>query len=161
MQLRRAALPLSVLALLATAGCVSVGPEPSPPGPGRGSVPPADAPDAAADRGAPDTPPAPPLSPALPLGPLPDRTDDEPARDADTAPDADPGNAPARAARPPAAAPHARPATPRRAGPPKAASPHVPRRSAPRVPRGDELCAAAEGTVPPSIVDLCVGQYGG
>ncbi|MFE2525200.1 hypothetical protein ACFXEL_13260 [Streptomyces sp. NPDC059382] len=159
MQLRRAALPLSVLALIATAGCVSVGPESPPTGPGRGSVPPADAPDAAADRDASDTRPAPPLSPALPLSPLPGRTD-EPARDADTAPDANPGRGPAREARPPAA-PNARPATPRRAGPPKAASPHVPRRSAPRAPRGDELCAAAEDAVPPSIVDLCVRQYGG
>lgn len=158
MQLRRAALPLSVLALLATAGCVSVGPESPLPNPGRGPVP-ADVPDAAADRDASDTPPAPPLSHALPLGPLPSRTD-EPVRDADTAPDADPGHEPARTAHPPAA-PSARPAAPRRAGPPKAASPHVPRRSVPRAPRGDELCAAAEGAVPPSIVDLCVRQYGG
>ncbi|WP_329447267.1 hypothetical protein OG906_30310 [Streptomyces sp. NBC_01426] len=159
MQLRRAALPLSLLALLATAGCVSVGPESSPPGPGRGSVPPVDAADAAADRDASDTPPTLPLSRALPLGPLPARTD-EPARatDADATSDTDTGRAPARAARPTAAP--ARPAAPRRVRPPQAASPHLPRRSAPRAPRGDELCAAAEGAVPPSIVDLCVRQYG-
>ncbi|MFJ9075012.1 hypothetical protein ACIRO3_07105 [Streptomyces sp. NPDC102278] len=159
MQLRRAALPLSLLALLATAGCVSVGPDSAPTGPGRGSAPPVDAPDAAADRGASDTPPALSLSRALPLGPLPDRTD-EPAPDTDTGAAPDAGEAlPARAARPPAAPP-ARPAMPRRARTPKAASPHVPRRSAPRTPRADELCAAAEGAVPPSVVDLCVRQYG-
>ncbi|MFD8986372.1 hypothetical protein ACFV0Q_41715, partial [Streptomyces sp. NPDC059564] len=65
MQLRRAALPLSLLALLASAGCVSVGPESGGPGPARGSVPPLDAPDTP-DGQRTVAPPAP-----LPLGELP------------------------------------------------------------------------------------------
>ncbi|MGW7438672.1 hypothetical protein [Streptomyces sp. NPDC054849] len=53
----------------------------------------------------------------------------------------------------------------------KAAAPHRwtrlpgkatarPRRRPAPPPRPDELCAAAEGVVPPSVVDLCLRQYG-
>ncbi|WP_162793262.1 MULTISPECIES: hypothetical protein [Streptomyces] len=28
------------------------------------------------------------------------------------------------------------------------------------LPYGDDPCAAAEGAVPPSVMDLCVRQYG-
>ncbi|MEU3911044.1 hypothetical protein [Streptomyces sp. NPDC029721] len=139
MLLRRAALPLSLLALLAGAGCVSVGPEHGAPGPARGSAPPAGAPDAGHSALAPPAPP-------LPLGDVPQPS---PAPDPDRAP-------PVRKARPPAERPP-KPAPPRRARPPKPVSP---RRAAPPPPRGEELCEAAEGTVPPSIVDLCVRQYG-
>ncbi|MFD5417801.1 hypothetical protein ACFWJT_07200 [Streptomyces sp. NPDC127069] len=141
MLLRRAALPLSLLALLAGAGCVSVGPEHGAPGPARGSAPPAGAPDAGHSALAPPAPP-------LPLGEVPQPS---------PAPDPDPAPAPpVRKARPPAERPP-KPAPPRRARPPKPVSP---RRAAPPPPRGEELCEAAEGTVPPSIVDLCVRQYG-
>ncbi|GLX16874.1 MULTISPECIES: hypothetical protein [Streptomyces] len=148
MQLRRAALPLSLLALLASAGCVSVGAESGGPDPARGSVPPADAPDAS---GAPDVTgarhaPDPPPEPPLPLGELP-----EPEAAPEPAPRVPP---PARRIRPPAQRP-AKPAAPRRARPPE-----PPARRVPPPPRGEELCEAAEGTVPPSIVDLCVRQYG-
>ncbi|MBT2407133.1 MULTISPECIES: hypothetical protein [unclassified Streptomyces] len=153
MQLRRA-VPLSLLALLASAGCVSVGPH-SGSAPARGAIPPVHAPDAPEAAGLPLTPiapgtsgPLPALSLPLPLGELPD-----PA----TEPDLD--RPPARAGRPPVER-HAKPAPqPRRAHPPKPAPPRLPRHSAP-LPRMDELCGAAEGAVPPSIVDLCVRQYG-
>ncbi|MFF4496818.1 hypothetical protein [Streptomyces sp. NPDC001546] len=135
MLLRRAALPLSLLALLASAGCVSVGPEHRAPGPARGSAPPAGAPDAdAQDAGRPE------VVPPLPLGEAPD-------------PSPSPA-APVREGRPPAVRPP-KPAPPRRARPPK---PVPQRRAAPT--RGKELCEAAEGTLPPSVVDLCVRQYG-
>ncbi|WP_030960849.1 hypothetical protein [Streptomyces sp. NRRL S-378] len=146
MQLRRA-LPLSLVALLASAGCVSVGPhDPAPdPAPVRGSVPSADSP----ERSAP---------PALPLGELPPAGPPEPAPDAARGPVAGPDRAPA------AAAPRERPgakqaAPPRRTRLPGSATAHPHRRPAPP-PRMDELCAAADGVVPPSIVDLCLRQYG-
>ncbi|GAA3384866.1 hypothetical protein [Streptomyces racemochromogenes] len=147
MQLRRAALPLSLLALLASAGCVSVGAESGGPDPARGSVPPADAPDAS---GAPDVTGArhahdPPPEPPLPLGELPGAAPEPAPR----------VPAPPRRVRPPAQRP-AKPLAPRRARP--AEPPAAPR--VPRPPRGEELCEAAEGAVPPSIVDLCVRQYG-
>ncbi|MFD5678386.1 hypothetical protein ACFWID_40505, partial [Streptomyces sp. NPDC127040] len=65
---------------------------------------------------------------------------------------------PAKAARPLSGRP-AKPAPPRRAHPPGPASPHPGRRPA-APPAMDELCAAADGTVPPSIVDLCLREYG-
>ncbi|MEW1634090.1 hypothetical protein AB0469_08460 [Streptomyces sp. NPDC093801] len=141
MLLRRAALPLSLLALLASAGCVSVGPEPGAPGPARGSAPPAGAPDPARPSAAPPDLP-------LPLGEVPEPS---PAPDPDPAP-----AAPERTVRPPAERP-AKPAPPRRARPPKPAPPY---RAVRPLPRGEELCEAAEGTVPPAVVDLCVRQYG-
>ncbi|MEU9106831.1 hypothetical protein AB0D54_21255 [Streptomyces xanthophaeus] len=157
MQLRRA-VPLSLLALLASAGCVSVGPE--APVPVRGPVPPVGVPDAA--------PPG-PASPPLPLGQLP-----SPGPDPDSDTDGDPepgaqsgadGRAPAparsrgKAARPPTGR-QAKPKTPpRRVRSPKPAASHPNRH--PALPaRMDELCAAAEDAVPPSIVDLCLRQYG-
>lgn len=154
MQLRRAALPLSLLALLASAGCVSVTPESGGPGPARGSVPPVDAPDTA---DGPDVAPAhraaeapPGASLPLPLGELPE---------ADPTPSAAPEPAPPPAVHRPAERP-AKPAAPRRVRPLGPAPPHVPRPAVPRTPRGEELCAAAEGALPPSVVDLCVRQYG-
>ncbi|WP_162689166.1 hypothetical protein [Streptomyces sp. ICC1] len=42
--------------------------------------------------------------------------------------------------------------------PPPQAPPARPGRPPARPPRLDELCAAAEGTVPPSVVDLCIRQ---
>ncbi|MFD3326756.1 hypothetical protein [Streptomyces sp. NPDC058701] len=139
MQLRRA-VPLSLVALLASAGCVSVGPD--SPAPATGSVPPV---------GAPDRPAAPS---ALPLGKLPGPAADEPR----PVPDVSAGRPPAKAARPLSGRP-AKPAAPRRAHPPGPASPH-PRRKPTGPPAMDELCAAADGTVPPSIVDLCLREYG-
>ncbi|MFF5703037.1 hypothetical protein ACFY7H_11100 [Streptomyces sp. NPDC012794] len=139
MQLRRATLPFSLLALLASAGCVSVGPESGVPGPARGSVPPVDSPDFAGAHHAHDPPPELPL----PLGEVPDSG-------AEPDPRVPP---PARRARPAPERP-AKPAAPRHARPPKPAA------RVPRPVRGEELCEAAEGTVPPSIVDLCVRQYG-
>ncbi|MFJ7779147.1 hypothetical protein [Streptomyces yangpuensis] len=146
MQLRRA-LPLSLVALLASASCVSVGPhDPAPdPAPVRGSVPSADAPERSA-------------APALPLGELPPAVPPGPVPDLDRGPAPDPARAPA------AAAPRERPrakqaAPPRRTRLPGAATGHPHRRPAPP-PRVDELCAAADGVVPPSIVDLCLRQYG-
>ncbi|MFD9729299.1 hypothetical protein [Streptomyces sp. NPDC059072] len=128
MQLRRA-VPLSLVALLASAGCVSVGPEASIPAPSRGSVPPVDAPDV-------------PLS--LPLGKLP----------ASPAPEPDPEPSPARSGK--------TPVQPRRARTPGPATTRPRRKPAPppHRPRPEELCAAAEGSVPASIVDLCLRQYG-
>ncbi|MFD6888583.1 hypothetical protein [Streptomyces sp. NPDC059957] len=161
MQLRRV-LPLSLVALLASAGCVSVGGPQVSDVPARGSVPPADAPDLS---GPPDASPAagPAGLPAepLPLGELPARPD------ADRA-DADRGRGhehprPAAKAPLPVAERRAKPAVPRRAHPPKtaAARPDRPARKAvQRLPRTDELCAAAEGSLPPSIVDLCIRQAG-
>ncbi|WP_328924187.1 hypothetical protein OG429_05750 [Streptomyces sp. NBC_00190] len=141
MQLRRA-VPLSLLALLASAGCVSVGPQQSVPVPPRGSVPPADAPDA--------LPPVP-----LPLGELPA------AAAGGTGPRPVPAPDPAPDPAPPAARPRAKASRPS-AGRQHAAKPTVPhpRRGPVPPPHVDELCAAAEGAVPPSIVDLCLRQYG-
>ncbi|WP_158717774.1 hypothetical protein [Streptomyces sp. NRRL F-2664] len=146
MQLRRA-LPLSLVALLASAGCVSVGPRdpapsPSPsPAPVRGSVPSADLPAHA----------------ALPLSALPPAAPPGPAPDQDRKAAADPDRAPGSAA--PRRRSHAKQAAPpRRTRQPGTATAHPRRRPPP--PRMDELCAAADGVVPPSIVDLCVRQYG-
>ncbi|MEU9143356.1 hypothetical protein [Streptomyces sp. NPDC048349] len=144
MQLRRA-VPLSLLALLASAGCVSVGPQDGAPLPPGGPVPRAAAPEA------PPRVPV-PLSSPLPLGELP-----TPAQ----APGPDPSQArpAARAVRPPASRPDKPAAPPRRLRSAKPALVHPVRRPAPPA-GGDELCAAAEGAIPPSIVDLCLRQYG-
>ncbi|WP_329388943.1 hypothetical protein OG625_34850 [Streptomyces sp. NBC_01351] len=144
MQLRRALpLSLSLVALLASTGCVSVDPEGagSGPGPGpgpalaRGSVPPVAAPDV-------------PLS--LPLGNLPSSPAPEPDRD----PEPGPEPSPVRASK----APH----PPRRGRTPGTTTAHPRRKPVPPPsrPRTDELCAAADGAVPPSIVDLCLRQFG-
>ncbi|MFF5806915.1 hypothetical protein [Streptomyces sp. NPDC012746] len=153
MQLRRA-VPLSLLALLASAGCVSVGP--GSPAPARGSAPLVGAPDASDTPDAPDTAESPGTAalPALSV-PRPLPLGDLPGQESGPEPEPDRKRPPAEAARPPAKRP-AKPAPPHRAHPPKPASPRFPE----RLPRVDELCAAAEGTVPASIVDLCVGQYG-
>ncbi|MFF3014268.1 hypothetical protein [Streptomyces sp. NPDC057939] len=165
MQLRRAALPLSLLALLASAGCVSVGPESGAAGPVRGSTPPLGRQDAPEGRRADDGPPE-----SLPLSPLPDPEPDppHPGAGSDDRPQGelrdDVRDAPAAAPRTrkadPPARRHAKPTAPRRVRPAQPTPPRVPRPAAPRLPRGEELCAAAEGTVPPSVVDLCVRQYG-
>ncbi|MFD3875060.1 hypothetical protein [Streptomyces sp. NPDC058623] len=170
MQLRRAALPLSLLALLASAGCVSVGPESGAADPVRGSTPPLGRQDAAEGRLSDGGPPERPL----PLSVLPDPESETPPpgtgpgdrqqRDAsddgpDHTRDAQAAAPRARKADPPARR-HAKPPAPRRVRPAKPTPPRVPRPAAPRLPRGEELCAAAEGTVPPSVVDLCVRQYG-
>ncbi|WP_327363609.1 hypothetical protein [Streptomyces sp. NBC_01296] len=152
MQLRRA-LPLSLVALLASSGCVSVGAD-TDPAPAPGTSAPLEARDpagASPPTAGPDLPPPVPESRPLPLGRLP-QPDGEP--DAERPP-----AAAAAAARPPAARNAKPPAAPRRAHPPQPAPPRGPRQPAP-LPRPDELCAAAEGTVPPSIVDLCIRQYG-
>ncbi|MFD3717101.1 hypothetical protein [Streptomyces sp. NPDC058674] len=142
MQLLRA-VPLSFLALLTTAGCVSVAP--GTPAPVRGPVPPV----GAADLSAP-----PPAPPALPLGRLPARAADGPLP-ATAAPAV---RGAAEAGRPPADRP-AKPTAPRRTRPHGAPTPHARRKPVPP-PGVDELCAAAEGAVPPSIVDLCLREYG-
>ncbi|WP_405495979.1 hypothetical protein [Streptomyces sp. NBC_00096] len=163
MQLRRV-LPLSLVALLASAGCVSVGPQASDV-PARGSVPPADAPDGYLPAGVPGAAkaahpakgatgpephglPAEP-SPPLPLGKLPATPGDGP----------EPGRRAVGAPRP-AAERHPKPAAPHRAHPLQKSPARPGRRSGPAQPRVDELCAAAEGAVPPSIVDLCIRQSG-
>ncbi|MFB6810117.1 hypothetical protein [Streptomyces sp. NPDC056387] len=97
----RRALPLSLVALLASVGCVSTGPETAP------------GPDADPARGS--------SAPAVP------------------------GTKP--------------PVAPRRARQAKPAPPRTPRQPAPPSAPHDP-CAAAEGSVPPSIVDLCIRQYG-
>ncbi|MEV7831495.1 hypothetical protein AB0P12_12820 [Streptomyces subrutilus] len=142
MQLRRA-VPLTLVALLASAGCVSVGPE--APAPARGAVPPLDAPDRPAPRTLPD---------ALPLGRLPVPVTAEP----DPAPATGPGRPSPEASRP-AAGRAAKPAPPRRVRPPGPATAH-PRRKPVAPTAVDRLCDAAEGTVPPAIVDLCLREYG-
>ncbi|MFE9559912.1 hypothetical protein ACFYM0_02205 [Streptomyces sp. NPDC006487] len=171
MQLRRV-LPLSLVALLASAGCVSVGGPRDAEGPARGSVPPADAPELGRPGDA--SPAADPVGlPAgpLPLGRLPARAEaDRDGADQDgagrdgPARDGRPGHArPAAKAPRQAAEPRTKPAAPRRAHPPKtaAARPGRPARApGPTLPRTDELCAAAEGSLPPSIVDLCIRQAG-
>lgn len=156
MQLRRV-LPLSLVALLASAGCVSVGGPQVSDVPARGAVPPADAPDLSRP---PDASPAadPAGLPAepLPLGELPARAGADRAGGHEHARPA--GKAPR-----PVAERRAKPAAPRRAHPPKtaAARPDRPARNpVPPLPRTDELCAAAEGSLPPSIVDLCIRQAG-
>ncbi|MER7732871.1 hypothetical protein ABTX80_18485 [Streptomyces erythrochromogenes] len=151
MQLRRA-LPLSLVALLASAGCVSVGPQDpaAVPSPVRGAVPAADAPERAA-------------SPGLPLGQLPAAVAPEPSANTARGPAAD-GDAEGDGDRAPArVSPRERArakqaAPPRRTRVPGAVTAH-PRRRPVAPPRPDELCAAADGVVPPSIVDLCVRQY--
>lgn len=170
MQLRRV-LPLSLFALLASTGCVSVGPQ-APGGPAHGSVPPADAPDTAtadgsAEAGGP-TGPGGPAGPAnasdahgLPLGRLPTPT--SPTSPAATAAGpGTPGPDPARrsAKTPRKGAEHrSKPAAPHHPHPLKAAPLRSGSRPAPP-PGLDELCAGAEGSVPPSIVDLCLRQSG-
>ncbi|MCX4803638.1 hypothetical protein OG594_18610 [Streptomyces sp. NBC_01214] len=151
MQLRRA-VPLSLVVLLASTGCVSVGPGDPAPAPVRGSVPPAEAPEV-------PTPLALPLG-ALPeaAAPAPDPAPDpgpNPGADApEQVPKSDPEPAPE-----PARERVAKAAPPRRKRAPGPAPAHPRRRPAPP-PRLDQLCAAAEGAVPPSIVDLCLRQYG-
>ncbi|WP_405532741.1 hypothetical protein OG592_35710 [Streptomyces avidinii] len=142
MQLRRA-VPLSLVVLLASTGCVSVGPQDTASSPLRGSVPPVGAPDA-------------PTPLALPLGPLPPAATPGPeaAPDPKSATGPDPEPEPSRERAPAKAAP-----SPRRGRVPGPATAHPRRRPAPP-PRMDQMCAAAEGTVPPSIVDLCLRQYG-
>ncbi|MFD3552280.1 hypothetical protein [Streptomyces goshikiensis] len=159
MQLRRA-VPLSLLALLASAGCVSVGP--GSPDPVRGSVPPVGAPDTAGVPGAAALPGDAGSLPALsvPL-PLPMPLGDLPGTGPESGPGAesDRSRPAAQGARPPAER-RAKPAAPpRRVRPAKPTAPRVPRPPG-RLPGVDELCAAAEGSAPPSIVDLCVRQYG-
>ncbi|MFE6906383.1 hypothetical protein [Streptomyces erythrochromogenes] len=151
MQLRRA-LPLSLVALLASAGCVSVGPQDpaAVPSPVRGAVPAADAPERAA-------------SPGLPLGELPAAVPPEPSADPARGPAADGDGGGDRNRVPARVSPRERArakqaAPPRRTRVPGAATAH-PRRRPAAPPRPDELCAAADGVVPPSIVDLCVRQY--
>ncbi|MFF4420746.1 hypothetical protein ACFY04_08150 [Streptomyces sp. NPDC001549] len=147
MQLRRA-VPLSLVVLLASTGCVSVGPRDPAPAPVRGSVPPAEAPEV-------------PTPPALPLGALPEAA--APAPDAAQDPDAvaDPRPVPKAAPEPQPSRERAAKAAPppRRKRVPGPATARPRRRPAPP-PRLDQLCAAAEGAVPPSIVDLCLRQYG-
>ncbi|MFI5763041.1 hypothetical protein [Streptomyces sp. NPDC051563] len=173
MQLRRV-LPLSLVALLASAGCVSVGGPGTSDAPARGPVPPAGAPD---PSGPADASPATGAlglpAEALPLGDLPatdgrgqDATDGSGGSGA-AGPDGrvDGHEAARRAAKAlrPAAERRAKAAAPRRAHPPKpaAARPERPvRHPVPPLPRTDELCAAAEGSLPPSIVDLCIRQAG-
>ncbi|MEU6315480.1 hypothetical protein [Streptomyces sp. NPDC047014] len=123
MQLHRA-VPLSLVALLASAGCVSVGPRDPAPEPARTSVPPVGAP---ADPS--------PGADALPLGRLPAAAPEPTAK----------------------AAPR-----PRHTRVPGPAGAGHPRRRPPAPPRTDEMCALADGSgvVPPSIVDLCLRQYG-
>ncbi|MFF1556507.1 hypothetical protein [Streptomyces sp. NPDC058279] len=151
MQFRRAALPLSLLALLAGTGCVSVGPGEPAGDPVRASRTPV---------GAPDAPPAAPSSRPVPL-PLPlSRLPDagpEPVPDAAAGPGADPEPRGTPGVRRPRRGGEraAKPAGPRRVRPPA-----LPRGAVPRGQRGEEPCAAAEGVVPPSVVDLCVRQYG-
>ncbi|MGW7457423.1 hypothetical protein [Streptomyces sp. NPDC054797] len=142
MQLRRA-VPLSLVVLLASAGCVRVGPQDPAPEPVRGPLPPVGAPEV-------------PSPPALPLGklPAPAGPGPESAPEADREPDSDPLRDASRdRARAKPVAP------PRRARVPGHASGRPHRRAAPTPPM-DELCAAADGVVPPSIVDLCLRQYG-
>ncbi|WKD36343.1 hypothetical protein [Streptomyces xanthophaeus] len=151
MQLRRA-VPLSLVVLLASTGCVSVGPRDPAAAPVRGSVPPAEAPED-------------PTPPALPLGALPEAA--RPAPDAAQDPhahahaDAEPRPAPKAAPEPQPSRGRAAQAapSPRRGRVPGPATAHPRRRPAPP-PRLDQLCAAAEGAVPPSVVDLCLRQYG-
>ncbi|MET7532221.1 hypothetical protein [Streptomyces goshikiensis] len=103
-----------------------------------------------------DAGPLPALSVPLPL-PL----GDLPGAGPESGPGAepDPSRPLAKGARPPSER-RAKPAVPpRRVRPAKPTAPRVPRPQG-RLPRADELCAAAEGTAPPSIVDLCVRQYG-
>lgn len=161
MQLRRV-LPLSLVALLASAGCVSVGGPQMSDVPARGPAPPAGAPDpsgpadASRAAGAIGLPAEP-----LPLGELPAGAGADHA-----GADRDDGHEPARRAAKaprPAAERRTKPAAPRRAHPPKKATarPDRPARNpVPPLPRTDELCAAAEGSLPPSIVDLCIRQGG-
>ncbi|WP_405706719.1 hypothetical protein OG264_05025 [Streptomyces xanthophaeus] len=153
MQLRRA-VPLSLLALLASAGCVSVGPE--APVPVRGPVPPV---------GVPGAPPTVPASSPLPLGQLPAPGPDpeaDPERGVHSGADGStpaPARSPGKAARPPAGRQAKPKVPPRRVRPPKPTAAHPHRH--PALPaRMDELCAAAGDAVPPSIVDLCLRQYG-
>ncbi|CAM5335800.1 hypothetical protein SAVIM338S_00988 [Streptomyces avidinii] len=159
MQLRRV-LPLSLLALLASAGCVScvsVGPQVSD-GPARGPVPPAGAPDTGGPANASD-PHGLPLG-TLPAGPsAPAPADARPEAGAGAEAGRDQAGRAARAPRAAAAERRAKPAAPRRPHPPEAAPARSGRQPAPP-PRLDELCAVAGGSVPPSIVDLCLRQYG-
>lgn len=145
MQLRRA-VPLSLVVLLASAGCVSVSPEGPLPVPPRGPVPPAGASDV-------------PLS--LPLGKLPGSPPVSPAEA--PAADPEPESSATRAAK---ARTGKAQAPPRRARPQGPATAHPRRGRLPAPPPAapaldmDGLCAAAEGSVPPSIVDLCLRQAG-
>ncbi|MFF4392905.1 MULTISPECIES: hypothetical protein [unclassified Streptomyces] len=148
MQLRRA-VPLSLVVLLASTGCVSVGPRDPAPASVRGSVPTAEAPEV-------------PTPLALPLGALPEAGAPAPDAARDPGADANPGQAPKSDPEPapePSRERAAKAAPPRRKRAPGPATAHPRRRPAPP-PRLDQLCAAAEGAVPPSIVDLCLRQYG-
>ncbi|MFE5807868.1 hypothetical protein [Streptomyces sp. NPDC056491] len=142
MQLRRA-VPLSLVVLLASTGCVSVGPQNADPAPVRGSVPHAEASEV-------------PAPPALPLGALPqaETPSAKPAPGTKPPPKSAPEREPSRERAPAKAAP-----LPRRKRLPGPATAHPRRRPAPP-PRLDQLCAVAQGAVPPSIVDLCLRQYG-
>lgn len=157
------ALPLSLVALLASTGCVSVGGPRDGGAPARDAVPPVDAPDLSRpDAGSPAAEPAGRPAEPLPLGELP--AEAAPAR---AATDRDSGHEPSRRAAKaprPTAERRAKPATPRRAHPPRSTAdrPDRPARDpVPPLPRADEFCSAAEGALPPSIVDLCIRQATG
>ncbi|RSS51151.1 hypothetical protein [Streptomyces sp. WAC06614] len=139
MQLRRA-VPLSLVALLASAGCVSVTPQATAPSRGTGT---------------------PAGAPVLPLGPLPQASAAPPVPVPDDVPAPGSSQAPAKELVLPARKRPAKPTPPRRI--PRKARPAHPHGVPPVPPGGpgmDALCEAAEGNVPPAIVDLCVGQYG-
>ncbi|MCB5183465.1 hypothetical protein [Streptomyces antimicrobicus] len=145
MQLRRA-VPLSLVALLAGAGCVSVTPQQATPSRGTGT---------------------PAGAPVLPLGELPQGSAAPPVPPPGGTPDAGPSAEPAKERVQPARPRPAQPTQPRRVPrKPRPAHPHQHQHQhgVPRVPPSgpgmDALCAAAEGNVPPAVVDLCVGQYG-
>ncbi|MFJ8014433.1 hypothetical protein [Streptomyces sp. NPDC096339] len=89
---------------------------------------------------------APDVPLSLPLGKLPASPAPDPAPD--------PEPSPARSEK--------APVKPRRARTPGPATARPRRKPVPppHPPRMDELCAAAEGSVPASIVDLCLRQYG-
>ncbi|MFG2295946.1 hypothetical protein [Streptomyces sp. NPDC048603] len=163
MQLRRAArLTLSLAVLLASAGCVSAGPR---------GVPPAGAVTAVPPGGAPEPGPS-AAPPALPLDRLPEPDggqQERHGRQGQSEPghpeDPQPPRAGTRPAPPGAGARRpARPAAPRKAHPRPPAGAHrhlpVPGAGAGQPYGMEDVCGAAEGTVPPSVVDLCVGQYG-
>ncbi|MFF5449423.1 hypothetical protein [Streptomyces sp. NPDC012888] len=164
MELPRAVrLSLTLAAVLAGAGCVTVGAQQAGPAspvgsPGSPAPVPVPVPSPVAERPGAAAPGA--AGVVLPLGRLP-----EPAEPARRPPAVEAGPGPVRQGqaaaprkprtrKPGAARPFRRPAVP-------APGQRQGQGKGPGQAYGmDDVCAAADGMVPPSVVDLCVGQYG-
>ncbi|MET3986939.1 hypothetical protein [Streptomyces sp. PvR034] len=99
-------------------------------------------------------------------GPAPSPATPTPGADLGAEPGSEPGSGAGSGEERRAGERAMRPSAPRRTSPRKTAPSHPRRYAAPPPARVsgqqemDDLCSAADGTLPPSVVDLCVGRFG-